>query len=107
VSRIVIYGASDDLIEIEGDISEELNPPYNLDEGGEKVWLACSDGTLLSVRYDGRWRFARDTKGSAAYENDEATDDEGSREDGKPAYSDVVTLTGDVRWVALAKQVAK
>lgn len=56
---IRIYGASDDLIEVEGDISEEF-PYYDGD-----ALLAFSDGTLLSVRYDsfGIWRITPITKG--------------------------------------------
>jgi len=40
-----VYGASDDLIELEGDLSEEFN-------GGEKPCLLIfSDGTVLTIKY--------------------------------------------------------
>lgn len=40
-----LYGASDDLIELEGDISEELS-------GGDKsALLIFSDGTVLTIKY--------------------------------------------------------
>lgn len=42
-----IYGASDDLIEIEGDVTGEVGT--NTDVG--PVLLSCSDGTLLAVKY--------------------------------------------------------
>lgn len=50
---ITITGASDDLIEVDGDISEEFNPP-----DGEDSILGFSNGVLLRVRYDddGIWR---------------------------------------------------
>lgn len=40
-----IYGASDDLIEVEGDVRGELNV-YD-----QETILKCSDGTLLAIRY--------------------------------------------------------
>lgn len=47
---IKVYGASDDLIEIDGDIREE----FNTDEG----ILLFSDGTMLEVRFNAfsQWR---------------------------------------------------
>jgi len=56
-----VTGASDDLIEIEGELEEEFNA-YNCDKGT----IAFSDGTLLNVIYDndGLWRFAPKFKGS-------------------------------------------
>jgi hypothetical protein len=95
--EVTIYGASDDLIEVDGDISEEF--PANGDEGN---WLAFSDGTLLEVAYTdaGIWRInARTLSTTTQYAKEEATSEEGTREDGKPAYSDVVTLTGFFAWV--------
>jgi len=96
-----IYGASDDLIEVDGDIREEF---YHSEDGVDL--LAFSDGTLLSVEYDnsGMWRINRLMDGTSRYTKDEATAEEGNREDGLPAYSDVVTLTPGVdrervRWI--------
>lgn len=95
---ITVYGASDDLIEIEGDISEEFNA---LGEESGSV-LAFSDGTLLSVLYDdnGIWRFNRLRGGSAAYSKDENPPTDEDR------YSDRVTLDGDVQWVTFGAQKA-
>jgi len=56
---IKITGASDDLIEIEGSITEEFNS-YDCKDGR----LALSDGTLLKVQYDGIWRFSILSKGT-------------------------------------------
>jgi len=49
---VKVYGASDDLIEIEGDIREEFNV-YD-----DERYLAFSDGTVVKVWYDedGIWR---------------------------------------------------
>ena len=101
MSTLTIYGASDDLIEVDGDIREEFD---SCEE--DKAVLAFSDGTVLSVHYDGQWTFKRVVKGSATFTKDEATSDEGKRPDGKPAYSDVVTLEGEIRWVVYGRSMA-
>lgn len=97
MAEVVIYGASDDLIEVEGAIREEFYA-----NNGERHILGFNDGTLLQVHNDddGIWRIlplviAEET----SYSKDEATSDDGRREDGKPAYSDVVTLTSTYKFV--------
>lgn len=94
---IVISGASDDLIEVEGDIREEF---YAIDDG-EHI-LSFSDGTVLSVEYDrqGMWRIRRLSAGSAVYRHREATDADRD-------YSDVVRLDGEIAWVTFGKKWAK
>lgn len=64
MAQIRITGASDDLIEIEGDIREEFNVYL---EDDEERFLAISDGTLFRVVYDkdGIWRFTQIAKGSS------------------------------------------
>lgn len=91
---IKIYGASDDLIEIEGDITEEFNVYIEEDES---VILAVSDGTLLKVRYDGCWRIHCLRLGLATYNKTyEAKDREADK------YSDEVELTEiEIEWVGL------
>ena len=51
--RTTVYGASDDLVEIEGGISEEFNPS---DDGPN--YLAFSNGTVLGIEYTklGVWK---------------------------------------------------
>lgn len=85
---VVIYGASDDLVEVEGDIREEFNP------GDGPSYLAVSDGTVLRISYDGQWHISRVASGSAGYEHHPAYAKEGNRADGSAAYSDRVTLVG-------------
>lgn len=98
---IRVYGASDDLVEVEGDITEEF-PHY-----GEPVLLAFSEGTILRVVFDrdGIWRITPVFKGKARMTHiicnpDPLDDDE---------YSDVVHLFDEeldepIQWVALASQ---
>lgn len=98
---VTVYGSSDDLIEVEGDITEEYGH-YSPDES-EAVLLAFSDGTVLRVIYgdNGVWRITPECRGSAEYCKDEApADDEDN-------YSDRVTLKGDVRWVVFGKEIAQ
>lgn len=60
-SGTIVTGASDDLIEIDGELQEEFNS-LNCTDG----IMAFSDGTLLRVKYDddGIWRFTPRYKGS-------------------------------------------
>jgi len=91
---VTIYGASDDLIEIEGDIREEFNVYL---ENDETRLLAFSDGTLLRVKYDedGIWRLSLVASGTAQFYKVE-----GSVEEDTP---DRVTLSDTkIKWVALA-----
>lgn len=89
----VIYGASDDLIELEGQIAEELNP-----NAEEPALLAFSDGTLLEVVYDddGIWRIKRIAEGACVYHHEDGSVDEDT--------PDKVTLTGELRWCVLGER---
>jgi hypothetical protein len=90
MASITIYGSSDDLIEIEGDIREEFCV-----DGDDSFLLGISDGTLLNATYDreGMWRINRLKEGSAGYDKVEGKDPDDD-------YTDQVTLTGDdIEWV--------
>lgn len=84
---VTVYGASDDLIEVEGAITEEFGA---MDCSGEEPrYLAFSDGTVLRVTYSakGCWEIRQVAVGHAVFEcvphdNDATT------------YSDRATLTG-------------
>lgn len=93
--EVKVYGASDDLIELDGSLYEE----FSYDEHKDN-YIAFGDGTVLQVLYtgNGRWHIDRYMAGTAEYEKVEATSDEGKRDDETPAYSDVVTLRGDLQW---------
>jgi len=93
MSQITVTGASDDLIEIGGDISEEFNWYAGNADDDEKRFLAFSDGTILSVRYDedGLWRFARVATGSCRIDKTEG--------DVAADKCDLIILEGNVAWV--------
>lgn len=99
---ITIYGASDDLIEIEGAFREEFSQ-YDPDENDEYT-LAVSDGTLLGVYYDdeGIWRFPIIKKGMGSDVDKEEHDV--SEEN---SYSDTVTITAEkIDWVVFGSRKA-
>lgn len=103
MAELRLFGASDDLVEIEGDISEEF--PALFEDDADGGYIAVSDGTLLSVRYDGNgiWRFGLLATGRANFHKDEGADDD--------RHSDMVTLNlppgeGEFRWVVLGEQKA-
>jgi len=97
MAEIRIYGASDDLIEIEGSFSEEFN--FYPDDD-DRRFLVFSDGTLLRATYDndGIWRLTRLASGSATFEKVEG--------DVEKDTNDVVTLRGEIKWAVLGIQRA-
>lgn len=102
---VTLRGASDDLIELDGAIVEEFNH-YN-DERHEGALVAFSDGTVLRITFtqSGIWRISLVTSGAASLSVVPAPEDD----DGN--YTDIATLTGDIRWavhgIAFAKASAK
>lgn len=109
-ATLTIYGASDDLIEVESSgqsraLSNEFNG-YEHDDAEDGHYLAISDGTLLRVKYtdDGIWRITPIAYGKADYSKKEAVS---ARSD---QYSDIVTLTlqpgGEFAWVVCGTNMA-
>lgn len=91
---IEIYGASDDLIEVSGQLSEEFNPIND-----KESYLVFSDGTVLEVIYGqgGFWRINRLVVGTSNYRKEEGTDPVEN-------YSDHVFLEGDISWVVFGSE---
>jgi hypothetical protein len=98
MDTVRVWGASDDLIEVDGALCEEFGA-FDEEEG---VVLAFSDGTVLHVRYDseGCWRVGRLVAGAAAFEHTPAT---GPDDD----YTDRVTLTGDIAWCVKGSRLVR
>jgi hypothetical protein len=102
---LLIYGASDDLIELAGDISEEFNV-----DSEEDLYVGCSDGTLLSCQYasGGQWKFTvlgvpRKTVRiwPAPGEGKKHERDNALR---IPGYSDLVEIGSPVSWVMVTSE---
>jgi hypothetical protein len=85
-----IYGASDDLIEVEGPVTEEFS--YH------ERWpsfIAFSDGTVVRIAYTdaGVWRITPVRRGRGTLHIEQAPEDD------EENYTDRATLIGDVEWV--------
>jgi len=99
---ITITGASDDLIEVEGDIREEFS--YEDEANGDL--LAFSDGTILRVKFSdsGVWRITPVVRGNADLAIQQAPEDD------EDNYSDRATLSGlssPMSWVVQGVAFAK
>jgi hypothetical protein len=98
IKTVTISGASDDLIEVEGDIREEFI--YSGDPDGDL--LSFTDGTIVRVTYttDGVWTVRVLFVGTA-----QATHQPADGPDGEH-YSDRLTLVGDLRAVVYGRNIA-
>ena len=102
--NIKIYGASDDLIEIEGDISEEFG---DFDTDKHPGCIAFADGTILRIQYgindEGIWRITPLCVPATTIISHEIC----VSEDADP-YSDVVAITTPepLRCVIYGNQIA-
>lgn len=99
-TKVYIYGASDDLIEIDGAIRDEYGC-YDRD-----VKLKCSDGTEGVISYDGDWHIKLSNRGDLFNRIEETVGDDGEK-DGElssfTSYSDILVLDEGVEWVKLDK----
>lgn len=91
-TTVEVYGASDDLIEVDGYLREE----FSYDD--EANLLAFSDGTVLSIEYnqEGLWRMAPLVKGSEFQGIDQTA---ATEED----YTDRAHFGSGLRWVMYGK----
>lgn len=94
-----VYGASDDLIEFEGDFTGEVGC-YGTDDDERGVLVVLSDGSLLEVKYGkggrGIWAVSLLRKGSLLERIDQCDD-----EDAK-VYSDVAHFNPGITWAYAA-----
>lgn len=96
---ITLTGASDDLLEVEGDIREEFNVL-----GDDDLFVATSTGFLARVEYDrdGVWRFRPYTNGLGTIVHKEApvgNDD---------VYTDILDICDvTVEWVMVGTHMAR
>lgn len=95
-----IYGASDDLIEVEGDVREEFSA-LSWEEDG--AFIALSSGTVLRIRYvHGVWRIAP----VVVHLLEKLVIDQ-APEDDEDNYSDRARIEGPVSWVVVGAECAK
>ena len=95
-----IYGASDDLIEIDGQISDEVDAYSSSDE---PIKFKTSQGTKGSIMYDGNWNITIIEEGTDFVKVIESVGDDNdhTEENTKdvPSYSDVLILEGELEWI--------
>lgn len=86
---VTVYGASDDLIEVEGDIREEFSWLAS-----DPTFLGFSNGVVLRIAYSdsGHWRISP-VAGAAHVLVEQCPEDD------EDNYSDRATVEGDVTWV--------
>lgn len=94
MGQVVVWGASDDCIEIEGDVREEFYA------AAKDAWfdgLVFSTGTVVEVEYDhnGVWRVGSVRPGGATITREYAPKDD------EDNYSDRLTIVSDepIEWV--------
>ena len=93
---LIVTGASDDLIDLSGDIREEF-ARYN----SKGDYLAFSDGTVLKALYDenGIWRFNLVYKGSLYREKLEGIVVEDT--------NDIIKFADGIKWCVCGSDLAK
>jgi hypothetical protein len=95
-----VYGASDDLVEFEGDFRGEVGS-YGTDDREQGVLVVLSDGTILEVKYckniPGIWGIRVLKKGTLFDRIEVCTDEEQEN-----PHSDVVYLKEGIRWAYAA-----
>lgn len=99
-----VYGASDDLIEFDGEYTGEVGC-YGTDDDEHGVLVMLSDGTLLEVKYgkggNGVWEVKAIKKGELFIGIEQCDD-----EDANP-HSDVASFKPGIKWAYAAKEWEK
>ena len=105
MATVKLYGASDDLLEIDGHINDEIYVDCE-----KKTTIVVSDGSVFQLSYDseGCWRFKCKEKGTAGNQLEPAIDGDAERRPGgESGYSDILTLTGDIKWIRVRGKMLK
>lgn len=102
---ITIYGSSDDLIEIEGDVTEEFYAKES-----EPNYLGFSNGVLARIEYndDGEWAIRvlhkpKNVGTSIFFVGDSAITESGRYND----YTDVLCIEDSIDWVTHGEGIAR
>lgn len=101
---IQVFGRSDDLIEIKGDIIGEIGA-YGTDDDESGVLIIFSDGTLLEVKYgkndEAIWE-VKVIKIGSLFDRIEPCDNEDAK-----IYSDIAYFKDGIKWAYSAKEWGK
>jgi len=105
-NKTKIYGASDDLVEIEGQISDE----HDCYDHKKPINISVSDGTKATIFYDGEWKINVKFAGSKYIEKIDSIGDNGRHEGnakGCTPYSDVIIFEEGIEWVKIGSKTFK
>lgn len=105
--KTLLYGASDDLIEIEGAITDE-HDCYEVCEKG--INFSASDGTKGVITYDGEWKIEVISNGTLFSNKTLSVGDDSTHVDeakGCTSYSDVVIFESGLEWIKIGKKTYK
>lgn len=101
-----IYGASDDLIEIEGAINDEVSC-YD----ATRVIIKASDGTQARITYNGEWKISVEVEGSKYFNLIHSVGDDTIHTIGDAvyctSYSDVLVFDEGIEWVKIGRKTFK
>jgi hypothetical protein len=96
-----IYGASDDLIEFDGDVYGEVGH-FGTDEREKGDLIMCSDGSILEVKYGkadlGIWGLVLIQAGSL-FDRIEPCSDENAK-----VHSDIAHFKDGLKWAYVATE---
>ena len=98
-THTLIYGGSDDLVVLQGQIDSEYQ---NWTLAQRCIPFECSDGTKGKITYNGDWLISVEEKGSLFQEVRPNVGDSGKHTDLAfkcTSYSDVLILKDGILWV--------
>lgn len=100
-----IYGASDDLIEIEGPCSEE----FGCYDHKKPIKIQMSDGTKATIYYDDEWKITVPFAGSKYHSVIPSVGDDNEHvaehAKGCSSYSDVLVMDEGIEWVKIGRKI--
>lgn len=105
----LLYGASDDLIILEGKIDEEIDALSSASSG---VSFECSDGTKGTIQHDGDWKIKATHVGTAFVSVLPVAKDfadevvRSVKSSNAPEYSDILVLS-PVNWIKIGRKTFK
>ena len=100
-TQTIIYGSSDDVVEISGQIDAEYEN-YTLAKRG--ISFECSDKTKGTLVYDGDWKITVENEGNLFQELRPNVGDNGKHKDLAfkcTPFSDVLILKDGILWVKI------
>ena len=98
-----IYGYSDDLVEIEGAITDE----HDCYDHKRPIKITVSDGTDATIFYDGEWKINVKFAGAKYIKKVDRVGDDGKHIDDAAdcsSYSDVLFFDDGIEWIKIGSK---